>query len=191
MRTRIKICDITSTEAALAAARESQRRCRIGLVFRPEKPAPLREARQAATVCPCAATLILQRMVGLFVDAAPQSIHDVLNRGNLDLLQFHGAETPRYCRAFPKHYVKDDGTHEPDVDLHAEERPFSRSGRFACSTPSVPPLPVTPARKRSTGNRVPQDLKKPVILAGGLTPGNVADAIRRVRPLRRGCLQWC
>ena len=117
--------------------------------------------------------------MGLFVDATPQSIHDVLNRVNLDLLQFHGAETPEYCRAFSKPYVKAIRM-SPDVDLHAEERRFPEAAGLLLDT-------FSPAAAGGTGEafdwgRVPRTSKRPVILAGGLTPDNVADAIRRVRP---------
>ena len=174
MRTRIKICGITRIEDALAAAQAGADA--IGLVFDPKSPRCV-DAKQAAAIARALPPYIT--VVGLFVDATPQSIHDVLNRVNLDLLQFHGAETPEYCRAFSKPYVKAIRM-SPDVDLHAEERRFPEAAGLLLDT-------FSPAASGGTGeafdwSRVPQDLKKPVILAGGLTPGNVAAAIRRVRP---------
>lgn len=174
MRTRIKICGITRIEDALAAAQAGADA--IGLVFDPKSPRCV-DVKQAVSIARALPPYIT--VVGLFVDAAPQSIHDVLNRVNLDLLQFHGAETPEYCRAFSKPYVKAIRM-SPDVDLHAEERRFPEAAGLLLDT-------FSPAASGGTGEtfdwgRVPRDLKKPVILAGGLTPGNVADAIRRVRP---------
>ena len=174
MRTRIKICGITRIEDALAAAQAGADA--IGLVFDPKSPRCV-SVKQAAAIAHALPPYIT--VVGLFVDATPQSVHDVLNRVNLDLLQFHGAETPEYCRAFPKPYVKAIRM-SPDVDLHAQARRFSEAAGLLLDT-------FSPTAAGGTGEafdwgRVPQDLKKPVILAGGLTPGNVADAIRRVRP---------
>mgnify|MGYP001571684838 CR=1 FL=1 len=174
MRTRIKICGITCIEDALAAAQAGADA--IGLVFDPKSPRCV-DVRQAVSIAHALPPYIT--VVGLFVDATPQSIHDVLNRVNLDLLQFHGAETPEYCRAFPKPYVKAIRM-SPDVDLHAEERRFPEAAGLLLDT-------FSPVASGGTGEvfdwgRVPRDLKKSVILAGGLTPGNVADAIRRVRP---------
>ncbi len=174
MRTRIKICGITRIEDALAAAQAGADA--IGLVFDPKSPRCV-DVKQAAAIA--RALPPYMTVVGLFVDATRQSVHDVLNRVNLDLLQFHGAETPEYCRAFSKPYVKAIRM-SPDVDLHAEERRFPEAAGLLLDTFSF-------AASGGTGEtfdwgRVPRDLKKPVILAGGLTPGNVADAIRRVRP---------
>lgn len=174
MRTRIKICGITRIEDALAAAAAGADA--IGLVFDPKSPRCV-DARQAAAIARALPPYVT--VVGLFVDAAPPSVHDVLNRVNLDLLQFHGAETPEYCRAFPKPYVKAIRM-SPEADLHAEERRFPEAAGLLLDT-------FSPAASGGTGetfdwSRVPRDLQKPVILAGGLTPGNVADAIRRVRP---------
>ena len=174
MRTRIKICGITRIEDALAAAQAGADA--IGLVFDPKSPRCV-DVKQAVSIVRALPPYIT--VVGLFVDATPQFIHDVLNRVNLDLLQFHGAETPEYCRAFSKPYVKAIRM-SPDVDLHAEERRFPEAAGLLLDT-------FSPAASGGTGEtfdwgRVPRDLKKPVILAGGLTPGNVVDAIRRVRP---------
>lgn len=174
MRTRIKICGITRIEDALAAAAAGADA--IGLVFAPKSPRCV-NAKQAASIARALPPYIT--VVGLFVNAAPPSVHDVLNRVNLDLLQFHGAETPEYCRAFSKPYVKAIRM-SSEADLHAEERHFPEAAGLLLDT-------FSPAASGGTGetfdwSRVPQDLKKPVILAGGLTSGNVADAIRRVRP---------
>jgi len=174
MRTRVKICGITRIEDALAAAAAGADA--IGLVFDPKSPRCV-NVKQAVSIAHALPPYVT--VVGLFVDAAPPSVHDVLNRVNLDLLQFHGAETPEYCRAFPKPYVKAIRM-SPEVDLHAQERHFPEAAGLLLDT-------FSPTASGGTGEtfdwgRVPQDLKKPVILAGGLTPENVADAIRRVRP---------
>ena len=92
---RVKICGITRPEdghqAALAGADA------IGLVFHPASPRYV-TPRQAAAIA--AALPPLVTTVGLFVDAAPDSVAAVLDQVPLDLLQFHGDETPEYGAAF-------------------------------------------------------------------------------------------
>ncbi len=174
MRTRIKICGITRIEDALAAAQAGADA--IGLVFDP-KSSRCVDVKQAAAIARALPPYIT--VVGLFVDAAAQSVHDVMNRVHLDLLQFHGAETPEYCRAYSKPYVKAIRM-TPEIDLHAEERRYAEAAGLLLDS-------FSPAASGGTGqvfdwNSVPHGLKKPVILAGGLTPENVTEAIERVRP---------
>jgi phosphoribosylanthranilate isomerase len=174
MRTRVKICGITRVEDALAAAAAGADA--IGLVFDPESPRYI-DPKRAATIARALPPYIT--VVGLFVDAAPETVHEALRHVGLDLLQFHGNETPEYCRAFPKPYVK--AIHmTPDVDLRAEDRRYADAAGLLLDT-------YSPAVSGGTGEafdwgRIPSDLKKPLILAGGLTPANVAEAVRRVHP---------
>jgi phosphoribosylanthranilate isomerase len=174
MRTRIKICGITRIEDALAAAAAGADA--IGLVFELKSPRCV-DPKQAAAIARALPPYVT--VVGLFVDAAPQYVHDVMSRVNLDLLQFHGNEAPESCRAYPKPYVK--AIHmTPDVDLHTAERRYADAAGLLLDS-------FSPAASGGTGqvfdwNSVPHDLKKPVILAGGLTPENVTEAIQRVRP---------
>jgi len=173
-RTRVKICGITRVEDALAAAQAGADA--IGLVFEPKSPRYVGFKQAAAIAC---ALPPYVTVVGLFVDAAPETVHEALRHVNLDLLQFHGNESPEYCRAFPKPYVK--AIHmTSDVDLHAEERRFAAAAGLLLDSYSK-------AAAGGTGEafdwgRVPKDLNKPIILAGGLALENVTDAIRKLRP---------
>jgi phosphoribosylanthranilate isomerase len=174
MRTRVKICGITRVEDALAAAAAGADA--IGFVFDPKSPRYL-DPRRAASVARALPPYIT--VVGLFVDAAPETVHEALRHASLDLLQFHGNEPPDYCRAFPKPYVK--AIHmTSDVHLPAEAQRFSDAAGLVLDTYSA-------AAAGGTGetfdwSRIPSGLAKPVILAGGLTPANVAEAVRRVHP---------
>jgi len=174
MRTRVKICGITRVEDALTAAQAGADA--IGLVFAPKSPRRV-DLVQAAAIAHALPPFVT--VVGLFENAVPETVHEALRHLGLDLLQFHGDETPDYCRAFSKPYVK--AIHmTPDVDLHAEDRRYADAAGLLLDT-------YMPAASGGTGqafdwDRVPRDLKKPLILAGGLTPANVAEAIRRVRP---------
>ncbi len=174
MRTRVKICGITRVEDALAAARAGVDA--IGLVFDPASPrcVGLDQAAAIGRALPPFVTV-----VGLFVDAAPERIREVLSRVGLDLIQFHGTETPEQCRLLSRPYVKAVRM-QPDIDVHAAERAYADAAGLVLDS-------FAPHATGGTGQtfdwaRIPPDLKKPVILAGGLTPGNVGEAIRRVRP---------
>lgn len=118
-------------------------------------------------------------VVGLFVDAAEQEIRAVLDQVRVDVLQFHGEESPQECGRYGKPYIKAlrmcDG-----VDAVAAERDHADAGGLLLDS-------YRAGVAGGTGEtfdwaRVPRDLDKPVILAGGLTPENVAEAIRQVRP---------
>ncbi len=126
-----------------------------------------------------AATSPFVAVVGLFVDAAPEAIRNVLSRVNLSLLQFHGSETPEQCRLYGRPYVKAIPMRD-DVDLSVEEKRFSDAAGLLLDT-------FVADKAGGSGrtfdwSRVPARRTKPVILAGGLTRENVGEAIRRVRP---------
>jgi phosphoribosylanthranilate isomerase len=174
MRTRVKICGITRVEDALVAVRAGADA--IGLVFDPASPrcVALDQARAIVRSLPPFITV-----VGLFVDAAPERIREVLNGVSLDLLQFHGTETPEQCRQYARPYVKAIRMH-PDIDLHAEARRYADAAGLLLD--SFVADVAGGSGRAFDWERIPRDLARPLILAGGLTPGNVGEAIRRVRP---------
>jgi phosphoribosylanthranilate isomerase len=174
VRTRVKICGITRIEDAQAAARAGADA--IGLVFEPASPryVELDRAQAISASLPPYVTV-----VGLFVNAAPDRIREVLSRVHIDLIQFHGAETPAQCRLYPRPYIKAVSMRE-SVDLHSAQSAYGDAAGLLLDA-------YSPTAAGGTGTafdwtRVPRDLEKPVILAGGLTPMNVAEAIRTVRP---------
>ena len=116
---------------------------------------------------------------GLFVDAAEAEVRAVLDAVALDLLQFHGNETPQYCASFGRPYIKVVRMRE-GVDLATEVERYCAAQGLLLDTFQ----PGTPGGTGSAFDwgRVPQGLAKPIILAGGLTADNVAAAVRRVRP---------
>lgn len=174
MRTRVKICGITRLEDALAAVRAGADA--IGLVFDPASPrcVVLDQARAIVSSLPPFITA-----VGLFVDAAPARVREVLNGVRLDLLQFHGTETPEQCRQYARPYVKAIRMH-PDIDLYAEARRYADAAALLLD--SFVAEVAGGSGRTFDWARVPRDLGRPLILAGGLTPENVGEAIRRVRP---------
>jgi phosphoribosylanthranilate isomerase len=174
MRTRVKICGITRPEDALAAAEAGADA--IGLVFAEASPRCVSVAQARAV---CAALPPFITVVGLFVDTPSAQVREVLGQVPLDLLQFHGRETPEDCRQYGRPYLKAIRM-APGVDLAAEMRRYVDAAGVLLDT-------FSPQAAGGTGEtfdwaRVPRCLSKPVILAGGLTPENVAAAIRAVQP---------
>ena len=174
MRTRVKICGITRIEDAQAAVRAGADA--IGLVFDDRGPRYVRLEQAEAIV---RALPPFVTVVGLFVNAARGRIDEVLSRVPLDLLQFHGTETPEQCRLYQRAYIKAIAM-QPDVDLHALEALYAEAQGLVLDSYST--AVAGGSGQAFDWARVPRDLKKPVILAGGLTPANVAEAVRIVRP---------
>ena len=173
-RVRVKICGLTRRDDALAAADLGADA--IGLVFYAASPraVSIAQAQEVIRELPSRVTV-----VALFVNAAASEIRAVLDKVRIDLLQFHGDEMPQDCARYGVPYIKAVRMRE-DVDLFEIEKMYgSASGLLLDSYQS--------GVAGGTGMafdwaRVPADLTKPIILAGGLTPDNVAAAIRKVRP---------
>lgn len=174
MRTRVKICGITRIEDAMTAAQAGADA--IGLVFEPKSPRYVKPDQAQAIV---RALPPFVTVVGLFVNAAPDTVETMLQHVTLDLLQFHGNETPEQCRRYHRPYIK--AIHmQTDVNLHDHARRYADAEGLLLDT-AVAHVAGGSGQSFDWG-RVPSDLGKPVILAGGLTPENVAEAVRQVRP---------
>jgi len=174
MRTRIKICGITRVEDALLAAMLGADA--IGLVFYKDSPRVVSLDRSAEIVD---ALPPFVNVVGLFVEPDREEIHRVLKQVRLDLLQFHGEESPQYCRSFDLPYIKAIRV-QAGLDIGEYAARYADARGFLLDTwqKDVP---------GGTGNtfdwsRVPQEMKRPIILAGGLTADNVARAIAALHP---------
>lgn len=175
LRTGIKICGMTRVEDVRAAC--SLGVDAIGLVFYAPSPraVTVAEARRLAD-----AAGPLTQVVGLFVDAEPAFVEDVLAGVPLSLLQFHGDETPGFCEGFGRPWLKALRMREGvDAEAQARAYPAARGILLDSYRPGVP---------GGTGAvfdwaRVPPAIAPRVVLAGGLEPGNVGDAVQRVRPV--------
>lgn len=174
MRTRVKICGITRLEDALAAVRAGADA--LGFVFYPASP---------RYVDPAVAGLIIRQLppfvtsVALFVNESAEQVCAVMDQTGVDLLQFHGDESPEFCTQFNRPYFKALRM-SPDIDVVAETKRFASSRAILLDAyrPGVP---------GGTGEafdweRIPSDIDKPLILAGGLDQSNVAKAISQVKP---------
>ncbi len=173
-RTRSKICGITRPEDGVIAAELGADA--IGLVFYPPSPryVDIGTAQRIVAALPP-----LVSVVGLFMNAEPAAVQAVITEVPLHLLQFHGGEEPDDCAAFGLPYLKavpmGSGAEVEDY----EQRFVSASGLLLDSHGGK--------KMGGTGQcfdwtRIPAQRKKPLILAGGLHPGNVAEAIYQVRP---------
>jgi phosphoribosylanthranilate isomerase len=173
---RVKICGITRPDDGRHAARAGADA--IGLVFYPPSPRYV-SPRQAADIV--AALPPFVTTVGLFVDAPPEQIAALLEQVPLDMLQFHGDESPEYCAAFQRPWIKAlrmrDG-----VDPRAEADRYGAAGARGLLVDSYVPGVPGGTGERFDWDRLPADPPLPLVLAGGLDPANVAEAVRRVRP---------
>ena len=174
MRVRAKICGITSradADAAVGAGCDA-----LGFNFFPQSPryiAPERVRSIVATLPPFVTA------VGLFVDAEPRHVRDVAVASGIGLVQFHGEESDAACAAVGLPYIKVIRMSARDAANDLERRFPGAAGYLLDAWTST--------RPGGTGLTFdwswwPAASTKPLILAGGLTPENVADAIRRTRP---------
>lgn len=173
MHTRVKICGITRVEDGLAAAAAGADA--IGLVF---AASPRRVTADQACAIVAALPPFL-KVVGLFVDAPAASVREVLGRVPLDLLQFHGRETPDDCRIFGRPYIKAISMRD-DVDVVGVASRYADAAGLLFD--GFHPQLAGGSGQVFDWTRIPRDLDRPVILAGGLTPENVARAIQAARP---------
>lgn len=173
-RTRVKICGITRVEDAISAVNAGADA--IGLVFYAPSPRALTipQAQQIVAAIPPFVSV-----VGLFVNAKQTEIEAVLSDVRLDILQYHGDETPSDCQQINLPYYKAIRV-KADTNLLQCEVEFKSAKALLLDTYSETAVGGT--GHVFDWNLIPNNLTKPVILAGGLTADNVALAIQQVRP---------
>ena len=177
MRTRAKICGITRVQdikAVVDAGADA-----IGFVFFPPSPRSVNKAEAIALV---QAVPTYVQVVGLFVNATADEIAEILKDVHLDILQFHGDESPEQCQQIANHVrrrwykaiqVKPDSTSAEMIETIHQYQQVGASAMLLDAW--------HPELKGGTGHRFDwtqfPKLDIPLILAGGLTPENVEDAI--------------
>ena len=171
---RSKICGITRIEDALAAVEAGADA--IGLVFYGKSPRAA-SVEQAAAILQALPPFVTT--VGLFVDMPRDELQQLLQRLPLDLLQFHGDESPADCEGHGRPYIKALRV-RPGEDVAAAMAPYSGARGILLDT-FVEGVPGGTGASVDW-SLVPGNAAKPIILAGGLDAGNVAAAIRQVRP---------
>ena len=174
MRTRVKICGITRREDALESVKQGADA--IGLVFYPPSPRAV-SVEQASRIVEGLPPFVT--VVGLFVNAERSEIAATLAQTRIDLLQFHGDESPEACESYGRPYIKAIRMRE-GIDLTALKRQYPGAAALLLDayTKGVPGGTGT----RFDWDRIPRGLNGSIILAGGLSPENIESAVRQVRP---------
>lgn len=174
MRTRVKICGITSVRDGLAAARHGADA--IGLIFYPPSPrlVTLERAREIADGLPP-----FVARVAVFVNPAAADVDAVIRACRPDMLQFHGEETADFCRGFGMPYLRALRV-RPGVDLLESLSPFGDAAGWLLDAYRQELYGGT--GEAFDWDLIPRALARPLILSGGLDAENVGAAIRRVRP---------
>jgi phosphoribosylanthranilate isomerase len=174
MATAVKICGITRVEDALVAARAGAHA--IGLIFYSKSPRLVSDpvAAQVVRALPPFVT-----PVALFVDQQAAEVERVIANVRPHLLQFHGDEPPDFCAGFGVPYIKVVRV-RPGMDLLQCAQQYRTAKGLLLDA-------FVEGNHGGTGSAfdwalIPRQLPLPLILAGGLTPGNVGEAVRRVRP---------
>ena len=173
-RTRVKICGITRPDDGVEAARLGVDA--IGLVFYEKSPRNV-TIEQARVICEALPGFVT--VVSLFMDADTEQVNRVLAACSIDLIQFHGKETADFCQSFGKPYIKALGMANAE-DLGKSFERYSAAKAVLLDSHAT-------GAAGGTGevfdwDSIPQQYRHDIILAGGLKPDNVAEAIQKVRP---------
>jgi phosphoribosylanthranilate isomerase len=174
MSVRVKVCGITRSEDAIAAVQNGVDA--IGFVFWPHSTRYIdpESARRITEVIPpfiCT--------VGVYVDPDAAWVEETARAAKLNLLQFHGDESPEFCNQFSQPYIKAIRV-KPDTDLLQYAQRYGAAKGLLLDTYAAD-MPG------GTGHAfdwqlIPQQLSLPLILSGGLNPDNVARAIKQTQP---------
>lgn len=173
-RTRVKICGVTRIEDALLACELGADA--IGMVMTASSPrcVSIVQARAIRDALPAFVEAVV-----LSHDLSDERVRAVIQGVHPDLVQFHGSEGAAFCESFGVRYMKAIGM-AGDADVRAIARQHAQAIGFVLD--GHPPGQQGGRGKTFDWSRIPRDLGRPILLAGGLNPENVVDAIRTVRP---------
>jgi len=174
MSVKVKICGITNASDAVAAAEAGADT--LGFMFYEPSPRHV-TIRQAAEIIRALPPFIMK--VGVFVDAEEDTVMRAIGDCGLTMLQFHGQETPEYCTQFglmsmKAFRVKDTGS--------LKELPNYPTDAWLLDAFVADKLGGTGEKFNWELAIEAKKLGRPIFLAGGLTPANVAEAVRTVQP---------
>lgn len=185
-RTRVKICGITSiADAQLSVTHGADA---IGMVFYPKSPRCVSIAR-AVEISRAVGPYV--NVVALFVDPTAGEVKSLLSRASIQTLQFQGNENADFCEQFSLPYIKAVRVPAPDTDSEAAISVVQQTVLHECHThPRAQGILLDTYHENQpggTGKRfdwrcVPASQQYQWILAGGLKPDNVAEAIAQVVP---------
>ncbi len=174
MAVNVKICGITNAEDGLAAAAAGADA--LGFVFHEPSPRSITIADAAAIIRELPPLI---HKVGVFVNAPADFVVRTIGDCGLNLLQFHGEESPDYCMQFGLMSMK--AFRIRDATSLAQLKDYSTDAWLLDA--------YSAGKVGGTGAQFNWDLAleakswgRPIFLAGGLTPENVADAVQLVQP---------
>ncbi|HJU38589.1 MAG TPA: phosphoribosylanthranilate isomerase [Tahibacter sp.] len=174
-RVRIKFCGLTRADDVAAACALGVDAVGFVLTRRSKRYVDLDAAvalRRA--VAPFVAT------VALVMDDEPAWVAEVISRLAPDLLQFHGSESAAYCAGFARPYLKALPMGDAGVDVAAYAREHDRAAGFLLDSHAFGE--PGGSGRAFDWTRMPADIDRPLIVAGGLDAANVGDAVRIARP---------
>ena len=174
MKTRVKICGITNLADAQAAVEAGADA--LGFNFYEKSPRFV-SLKTAAEISKKIAPEIL--CVGVFVNAPEEFIFRAISEAGLMMLQFHGDEPPKFCTQFGLMSMK--AFRIRDAQSLAEI-PNYQTDAYLLDAFSSTTLGGTGEKFNWDLAIEAQKFGKPIFLAGGLTPENVAGAVKKVRP---------
>ena len=171
--TRVKFCGLTHEEDIARAVKLGVDA--LGFVF--YAPSSRSVAPDHAAMLTSSVPAFVTR-VGLFVNEQPAIIHNIFERTRLNLIQYHGDETPEFCDAVGLPFIKAFRV-RPGIDIQTEMERYPNASGFLLDA-------YVKGQPGGTGERfdwgmIPQS-NAPIILAGGLSPDNAKDAIEQVAP---------
>ena len=171
--TRVKFCGLTHEEDIAQAVKLGVDA--LGFVF--YAPSSRSLAPDHAAMLTSSVPAFVTR-VGLFVNEQPAVIQNIFERTRLNLIQYHGDETPEFCDAVGLPFIKAFRV-RPGIDIQTEMERYPNASGFLLDA-------YVKGQPGGTGERfdwgmIPQS-NAPIILAGGLSPDNAKDAIEQVAP---------
>ena len=174
VRTRVKICGITRVDDALASVRLGADA--LGFIFWPHSPryiAPAMARNIVRSTGPFVST------VGVFVNPSAAEVDDAIRLSGISMLQFHGEESAEFCESFGRPFIKAFKA-EGDGDLLKSTAGYGGAEGWLFDSHDEKLIGGT--GRPFDWDRLPEHLARPLILSGGLSPSNVAEGIRRLRP---------
>jgi phosphoribosylanthranilate isomerase len=174
MKTRIKMCGLTRKEDIKAACDAGADA--LGFVFYP--PSPRNVSVEVAKTL-MASVPAFVTTVALFVDADVSFVEQVISETNVDLLQFHGDESPEYCTQFTRPYIKAiRAQSKPMLEENIKKHPQAKAILLDSYVQGIP----GGTGKTFDWSMIPECDGQPLVLAGGLNETNVANAVSKVSP---------
>lgn len=174
-RTRIKFCGLTRPGDARLACELGVDA--VGVIFAARsrrRVAPARAAAVRAALSP------LVTLVALFMDNDEREVRAAIEEARPTLLQFHGSEDDAFCRRFGLPYLKGLGLGGARVEAGTLRARWPHAAGFVLDG-HAPGAPGGSGQRLAAAD-IPADLDRPWLLAGGLDPDNIGDAVRAVRP---------